>query len=241
MPRGEIFVGNLHRKTQRHDLEEVFRQYGRLIRCDMKYGWSSAYAFIEYEVERDAEDAIKSEHGRVLNGMRTVVEWVKSGPRQPGQNVVRNDRYSRNICYNCMESGHHSWECPKDTGLQKPPPKQRRSRSGSGPRVRKEKRRSVSKSRSRSNDRQARRRPRRSQSYDRTHNNNNGDNYDQRGNNRNQRNQRSPPPPSNDRRERQRDTTLKNGRQESSRTTDKNSSSKSRRRQRSVSHENGYN
>ncbi|CAF1615723.1 unnamed protein product, partial [Didymodactylos carnosus] len=185
-------------------------------------------------------NAIKDKHGRILNGMRTVVEWVKSGPRQPGQNFVRRDRYARNICYNCMDPGHHSWECTKDTGLSKPPPKQRRSRSGSGSRMRREKRRSMSNSRSRSNDRQVRQKRKRSQSNERIHNINVGNNYEQRQMSRSHRNQHSPPQPQNAHRERQHGITTRSRRQEPLRTTEKSSSSKHRQSQRSVHHANGY-
>jgi len=35
---GQLFVGRLNRNTRVRDLEEVFETYGRLIRCDIKYG-----------------------------------------------------------------------------------------------------------------------------------------------------------------------------------------------------------
>jgi len=35
---GQLFIGRLNRNTRARDLEEVFETYGRLTRCDIKYG-----------------------------------------------------------------------------------------------------------------------------------------------------------------------------------------------------------
>ena len=40
---GQLFIGRLSRNTRTRDLEEVFETYGRLSRCDIKYG--SEYDF----------------------------------------------------------------------------------------------------------------------------------------------------------------------------------------------------
>ncbi len=37
---GNLFVGRLNRNTRIKDLEEVFEAYGRIVRCDIKYGKS---------------------------------------------------------------------------------------------------------------------------------------------------------------------------------------------------------
>jgi len=60
MPRGatELFLGGLSKDTRRADLEEIFSKYGRITRCDIKYvnGYAgTAYGFIGYEDDRDAE------------------------------------------------------------------------------------------------------------------------------------------------------------------------------------------
>lgn len=35
---GHLFVGRLSRNTRIRDLEDVFENYGRVVRCDIKYG-----------------------------------------------------------------------------------------------------------------------------------------------------------------------------------------------------------
>jgi len=35
---GSLFIGRLSKNTRIRDLEEVFETYGRVTRCDIKYG-----------------------------------------------------------------------------------------------------------------------------------------------------------------------------------------------------------
>ena len=36
MPRNELFVGNLNRDVSQRDLEKLFDNYGKVIRCSLK-------------------------------------------------------------------------------------------------------------------------------------------------------------------------------------------------------------
>ncbi|CAN8027364.1 unnamed protein product [Ixodes persulcatus] len=53
--RGQLFIGRLPLECRERDVEQVFERYGRLLRCDVKYGTGMAYAFVDYEDHRDAE------------------------------------------------------------------------------------------------------------------------------------------------------------------------------------------
>ncbi|KAH7668471.1 splicing factor arginine/serine-rich 4/5/6 protein [Dioscorea alata] len=77
-----VFCGNFDFDTRHADLERLFSRYGRVSRVDMKSG----FAFIYFEDERDAEDAIRALDGAPFGeGRRRLsVEWSKGergGPR----------------------------------------------------------------------------------------------------------------------------------------------------------------
>lgn len=88
MSAQQLFIGRLPTGTRSRDLEDIFYKYGKMTRCDVKQGLKMAYGFIEYEDNRDAEDAIKGEHGRDFMGARIVVEWAR-GPKYD----YKKDRY----------------------------------------------------------------------------------------------------------------------------------------------------
>jgi len=75
MPR--VFLGNLPEDCRIEDIEDFFREYGRVRNVLIKQG---KYGFCEFDRSRDAEDAVYEQHGRSLLGSRVVVELAK-GPR----------------------------------------------------------------------------------------------------------------------------------------------------------------
>ncbi|KAM3204476.1 serine/arginine-rich splicing factor RS31 [Capsicum chacoense] len=70
-----IFVGNFEFDTRQSELERFFSKYGRIERVDMKSG----YAFVYFEDERDAADAIRGTDNMPFGyeRRRLSVEWAK--------------------------------------------------------------------------------------------------------------------------------------------------------------------
>jgi len=77
-------VGNIDRRTEKRDLEQEFGRFGKIRQIQI---WAdrhpAGFAFVEYEDDRDAEDAIKDLDDRQFLGSRLRVEWARSTGRKP--------------------------------------------------------------------------------------------------------------------------------------------------------------
>lgn len=155
-----LFVGRLNDKIRQRDLEDVFKKYGSLNRCEVKNGPNNSFAFVTFSDERDAEDAKKDLQGTELLGCKLNIEWAKeSGRFSGGRGGGRSKDFN---CYECGRPGHLARDC-----RERKTSKHSRSRSRSRDRGRRRRtrsrsrdRRRGSRSRSRSRDRSTRNRSR---------------------------------------------------------------------------------
>lgn len=112
-----IYVGNLPENIREGELRDLFSKYGRIRNIDIKVGRTSngtAYAFIEFDHVRDAEDAVDSRDGYRFCGSRLRVEFT--GDRRPrrhlyGGGAPKRSEY-RVIVTNLPTSA--SWQDLKD-------------------------------------------------------------------------------------------------------------------------------
>ncbi|KAI8393518.1 uncharacterized protein BYT42DRAFT_551325 [Radiomyces spectabilis] len=88
-----LFIGRIPRDMSTRDLEDVFSKYGSITRLDLKQG----FGFVEFEDNRDAEDALKG----VKDHEQIIVEWAKNGGKRPGENE----------CFHCGKEGHWARDC----------------------------------------------------------------------------------------------------------------------------------
>uniref|UniRef100_A0A6B2LGK8 RRM domain-containing protein n=1 Tax=Arcella intermedia TaxID=1963864 RepID=A0A6B2LGK8_9EUKA len=85
-----LFVGRLTPSVNERDLDELFGRYGTIKRLNHK----GSYAFVTFEDERDAEDAVEALQGHELVGGRINIEWAKQSGRYI-RGSGRGDRYRR--------------------------------------------------------------------------------------------------------------------------------------------------
>ncbi|XP_055622854.1 serine/arginine-rich splicing factor 5-like [Toxorhynchites rutilus septentrionalis] len=80
MAGSRVYIGGLPRRTRERDLEKFFVGYGRI--CDIVI--KNGYGFVEFEDNRDADDAVYEKDGKDLLGERVSVEPAKGRSRGGG-------------------------------------------------------------------------------------------------------------------------------------------------------------
>ncbi|KAL9935503.1 hypothetical protein V8E36_005851 [Tilletia maclaganii] len=73
-----VYVGHLPPDVQRPDMEELFKDFGRL--ADVRI--MGQFGFVEFDSSRDADDAVRAVNGREWRGDRLVVEPAKEPRRR---------------------------------------------------------------------------------------------------------------------------------------------------------------
>ncbi|XP_078347070.1 uncharacterized protein LOC144632322 [Oculina patagonica] len=152
-------VDNLTYRTTAKDLTHVFSKYGDLgdvyIPRDRYKQESRGFAFVRFYEKRDAEDAMDSLHGTIIDGREIRVQMAKYGRPSESYKPTRNNRY---------RSSAYSGSSRYRSRSRSPRRRVRRSRSRS-PRYRRSKSRSRSPRRTR---RSSSRSPRKQDSHSRS-------------------------------------------------------------------------
>ena len=87
-----IYVGNLPMDVREREIEDLFEKYGKVTNIELKIkDRPPAFAFVEFDDTRDAEDAVRGRHGIDFAGSRLRVEFSRGG-RQRDDRGGRGDR-----------------------------------------------------------------------------------------------------------------------------------------------------
>ncbi|CAH8488420.1 unnamed protein product [Heterobilharzia americana] len=89
----KIYVGNLPPDTKTRDIENLFSKYGPIAAIDLKAGQRRGppFAFVEFEDELDASDAVRGRDGYNFDGYALRVEL----PRTAGYNNGGGQNYNQ--------------------------------------------------------------------------------------------------------------------------------------------------
>ena len=73
-------MGNLPMDVKEREVEDLFYKFGRIVDIDLKRNMRPpAFAFVEFEDDRDAEDAVSERDGHDYYGYRLRVEVAHGG------------------------------------------------------------------------------------------------------------------------------------------------------------------
>lgn len=86
-----LFIGNISRQASYRELEKAFKAFGH---C--KFNPRGKYGFVEFDREKDAEEAIDSLQGKFFGGSRITIHWSKkSGHFDEKTEEKRRNKFNR--------------------------------------------------------------------------------------------------------------------------------------------------
>eukprot|EP00111_Clytia_hemisphaerica_P024875 TCONS_00073318-protein len=125
--KSTVYVGNLPFSLTNNDLHKVFEKFGRIAKVtilrDKVTRTSKGVAFVQF-IERDsAITCCKSVNEKTLFERKIKCVIAKDNGRA-SEFIRKKDYPDKSSCYECGETGHLSYACPKNLlGSREPPPK----------------------------------------------------------------------------------------------------------------------
>jgi RNA recognition motif-containing protein len=95
-----VFVRNIPSKTKQFEVEDLFKKAGKIIDIVLKPN----FAFIQYNHEYEANQAVATYNDYYLNGNRISVELAKSRIEKLAERISEK-------CFKCSEYGHWAKDC----------------------------------------------------------------------------------------------------------------------------------
>ncbi|KAK8812988.1 hypothetical protein WA538_001859 [Blastocystis sp. DL] len=112
-----------------NDVAKLFEPCGRIahvtILRDKETRESKGVAWIQFVERESAEKAIENMNGSKVEKFTLKVEWAKDNGR--GGEFIKKRKYSKaKYCFECGETGHTSYKCPRNVLGDRPKPKKKK-------------------------------------------------------------------------------------------------------------------
>lgn len=130
--KSTIYVGNLPYSLTNNDLHKIFEKYGKVVKVtivkDKITRESKGVAFILFLERESAHQAVSAINKKQMFG-RTIKCSIANDNGRASEFIRKKQYPDKTRCYECGESGHLSYNCPKNMlGDREPPPKKEKKK-----------------------------------------------------------------------------------------------------------------
>lgn len=126
--RSTVYVSNLPFSLTNNDLHKLFTKYGKVVKVtivkDKETRRSKGVAFVLFLDKESAQNCFRSLNNKQLFG-RTVKASIAVDNGRAPEFIRRRNYTDKSRCYECGDTGHLSYACPKNMLGERDPPKKK--------------------------------------------------------------------------------------------------------------------
>ncbi|XP_049631458.1 zinc finger CCHC-type and RNA-binding motif-containing protein 1-like [Suncus etruscus] len=123
-----VYVSNLPFSLTNNDLYRIFSKYGKVVKVtimkDKDTRKSKGVAFILFLDKDSAQNCTRAVNNKQLFG-RVIKASIAIDNGRAAEFIRRRNYFDKSKCYECGESGHLSYACPKNMLGEREPPKKK--------------------------------------------------------------------------------------------------------------------
>lgn len=126
--KSTVYVSNLPFSLTNNDLYRIFSKYGKVVKVtimkDKDTRKSKGVAFILFLDKDSAQNCTRAINNKQLFG-RVIKASIAIDNGRAAEFIRRRNYFDKSKCYECGESGHLSYACPKNMLGEREPPKKK--------------------------------------------------------------------------------------------------------------------
>ncbi|XP_030641543.1 zinc finger CCHC-type and RNA-binding motif-containing protein 1 [Chanos chanos] len=130
--KSTVYVSNIPFSLTNNDLHKLCSKYGKVVKVtivkDKQTRMSKGVAFVLFLDKESAHCCARSLNNKQLFG-RTVKASIAIDNGRAAEFIRRRNYTDKSRCYECGDTGHLSYSCPKNLlGEREPPPKKEKKK-----------------------------------------------------------------------------------------------------------------
>ncbi|XP_008277126.1 zinc finger CCHC-type and RNA-binding motif-containing protein 1 [Stegastes partitus] len=126
--KSTVYVSNLPFSLTNNDLHKLFTKYGKVVKVtivkDKDTRQSKGVAFVLFLDRESAHNCARAINNKQLFG-RTVKASIAIDNGRAAEFIRRRNYTDKSKCYECGDTGHLSYACPKNMLGEREPPKKK--------------------------------------------------------------------------------------------------------------------